>query len=220
MRNERFARQAGLIDMAKLSALPVTIIGAGAVGSFTALSLAKMGMQHIVVFDDDEVNEHNLPNQFFAIKDLGESKVGALHNQIMEFTQTIILPMAQRYENSGLMPLVITCPDNMETRKKTWEQWKAQVNTQYFIDARMGGEMAQVITIRDKTEESIKFYEERLFEDKESLELPCSERSIIYCVTMISSLICRAVKAMIQEEEAYPKEVVFGMRHMLYQKEI
>ena len=42
---------------------PVTIIGAGATGSWLALMLAKLGIQDITVYDFDVVEEHNVPNQ-------------------------------------------------------------------------------------------------------------------------------------------------------------
>ena len=42
MNETRFHRQLDLLDL-KLSSTPIAIIGAGATGSFTALTLAKMG---------------------------------------------------------------------------------------------------------------------------------------------------------------------------------
>ena len=60
----RYWRQTDIVDADRLAELPVTVIGAGATGSFITLALAKMGVRHITVYDDDTVEEHNLPNQF------------------------------------------------------------------------------------------------------------------------------------------------------------
>src|SRR5207244_2270936 len=73
----RFWRQLDLLPLERLD-VPVTVIGAGAVGSFVTLTLAKMGLRDLTVFDDDVVDVHNLPNQFYRLTDLGRPKVEAL----------------------------------------------------------------------------------------------------------------------------------------------
>jgi len=70
----RYIRQQELVDQERLSDLKVTIIGCGAVGSFSALSLCKMGVKHLTLIDPDTVNSENLPNQFFRECDLGKKK--------------------------------------------------------------------------------------------------------------------------------------------------
>ena len=62
----------------------IHIIGAGSTGSFIALNLAKMGMKNIIVYDFDKVEEPNIPNQFYRIKDVGKYKVTALKQIIKE----------------------------------------------------------------------------------------------------------------------------------------
>jgi tRNA A37 threonylcarbamoyladenosine dehydratase len=47
---------------------PVTIIGAGATGSWLAIALAKLGIDNISIWDFDKVEEHNIPNQAFGIR--------------------------------------------------------------------------------------------------------------------------------------------------------
>ena len=77
MDETRYHRQLDILDPKSMD-VPVTIIGAGATGSFTALSLAKMGIRNITIYDFDTVEEHNLPNQFYRQCDLGKRKVEAL----------------------------------------------------------------------------------------------------------------------------------------------
>ena len=62
----RFQRQLDLANPAQLK-VPITILGAGAVGSFTTLTLAKLGCSSLTVYDPDTVEVHNLPNQYFSV---------------------------------------------------------------------------------------------------------------------------------------------------------
>ena len=69
---------------------PITIIGAGATGSWLALALAKLGVEDITVWDFDIVEEHNIPNQAFGIQNIGFPKVTALQGNIKRDTNTMI----------------------------------------------------------------------------------------------------------------------------------
>ena len=44
-----FHRQLDVLDVPRLASIPITVIGAGAIGSFTVLALAKSGAERIVV---------------------------------------------------------------------------------------------------------------------------------------------------------------------------
>ena len=50
----------------------VHIIGVGAVGSFIALTLAKLGLQKLTIWDFDTVEETNVANQVYTQKDVGK----------------------------------------------------------------------------------------------------------------------------------------------------
>src|SRR3989344_2607948 len=63
----------------------INIIGAGSLGSFTALELAKMSRVlncEIRVFDFDLVEERNVGNQLYSSDDVGLLKVTALKKKI------------------------------------------------------------------------------------------------------------------------------------------
>ena len=68
----------------------VTVIGAGATGSWLVLQLANLGITDINVYDFDIVEEHNVPNQLYGIKHVGMPKVEALREIIKEYTGTEI----------------------------------------------------------------------------------------------------------------------------------
>lgn len=209
-RYNKFIRQRDIIDGTELQKGSVTIIGAGSVGSFTTLTLSKMGVGKIKVFDQDGIQDHNLPAQFYRKKDIGEWKVNALKNLISEFADTTIISRNRFYKDQKLSGVVIVVTDNMESRRNVWEQYKKQNCTSGFIEARMGAELSKLYTIKSTSPEDCDFYEKTLHTDAQSLKLPCTARTIIYNVLTISGLICRAYKALIMKEN-FPRELIFNL---------
>lgn len=67
----------------KLSKLTIGIVGLGSVGSFVAESLARMGIEKIVLIDFDKIEKHNLDRQIGALgTDIGALKVDVSKRQI------------------------------------------------------------------------------------------------------------------------------------------
>ncbi len=66
----------------KRAEFPLTICGAGAIGSLLAETLARQGFARISVIDFDRVERHNLATQAYAEGDVGVLKVKALQNRI------------------------------------------------------------------------------------------------------------------------------------------
>ncbi len=60
-----YLRQLDIIDPGKFTG-KIRVIGVGGIGSPTAIILAKMGFKRFVLMDDDTVEPHNLPSQFFV----------------------------------------------------------------------------------------------------------------------------------------------------------
>ena len=56
----------------------VHVVGCGAIGSHVIDTLINTGITRIVVYDFDDVEEHNIPNQAFLPEQVGMPKVAAL----------------------------------------------------------------------------------------------------------------------------------------------
>ncbi len=216
-----FTRQSGLVSEKSIRTKRIVLIGAGAIGSFTALALTKLGVSNITIYDEDGVSKHNLPNQFYRIGDCGKFKVNALTEIITEFNGEglAIKPKIAFYDKQVLSEITIAATDTMASRKQVFDQFCKQDGTRYLIEARMGGEIGFVYCIDKLNKAQMKCYSSRLYTDEKSTPIPCTERSIIYNILMISSLICRAFKAIINEENGYPFELIFDMRTMELYKE-
>jgi hypothetical protein len=190
---ERYGRHWGLIDVERLHTSPIKIIGTGSVGSFTCLSLVKMGAHNIEVWDDDMIDEVNISNQFYRIKDIGEYKVDALQSLISDFENVSIINHVDKHQGGDdLSGIVIVALDSMLPRKRIWNSIKGKDNVELFIDPRMGGRVARIYAVNPKT--GINEYEKTLYTDDESAPERCTERTIIYNVLGISSMICKLIE--------------------------
>ena len=145
------SRQIDLVDTEALET-PISLIGCGGIGSFTALALAKMGCGQLTVFDDDLVEEQNIPNQLYRLSDVGHLKVERLADIISAFTGIAIQARPERVQNQRLQGIVVCSVDSMEARRKIWDRsirFKASVAA--YIDARMGAEVSRIYTVLPRT---------------------------------------------------------------------
>lgn len=207
--NNIYSRQLGIIPPEQLL-FPISIIGAGSIGSWTALCLAKMGCLDIEIWDFDKVEPHNTPNQFFNRIDGGEEfkKNRLLADTISDFSHTI--PKTQEgYTDEALSSkIIISAVDNMETRKKLFEKHKG--TDKWLIDGRMGGNAIEVYVTKLDNDTQCNEYARTLFADAEALPVPCSHRSVAYNGLTIAGYISSVV-AKIAMEESYPTEMAIDM---------
>jgi len=208
----KYQRQSDIIDTAELKKTRISIVGAGSLGSFTALALGKMGIGHLQVWDDDIVDEVNFSNQFFRKQDMDILKVNALSKVVNSFTEAEYSGNIYKFSGASVVSgeILIALPDNMETRSTAYKVFLSNDKIHTFIDARAGAELMRLYVLRDKSEQTREFYEETLYDDNEAEPVKCTAQTIIYNVMLVSSFIGRAVKAVINKEE-FPKEVIFSM---------
>jgi hypothetical protein len=199
MNETRYHRQLDILDP-KLMDVPVTVIGAGATGSFTALSLAKMGVHKITVFDFDTVEEHNLPNQFYRQCDLGKPKVVALQEIIQEFEGLQINARNEKYRGQRLSGVVITCVDSMDVRLNIWKFVKDNPDVKLYIDSRMGAEVMRIYSVNPCDIYQTREYEQNLYPSSEALQERCTAKTIMYTVLSIASLLANQVKKFLMGE--------------------
>ncbi len=177
----------------------ISVVGVGAIGSFVTLVLSKMGIHKINVYDGDTIEEHNLPNQFYKLMQIGLSKTSAIKSIVGEFSDAEITENGI-VDNDTLLvsDIVILCTDSMESRKLSYD--KAKEFAKYVIDARMNGNTYRVYTVDMSKENERKLYEESLYSDENSDEGLCTEKTIIYNVAEVSSKIGNQVKKIMNGE--------------------
>lgn len=200
---------------------PITIFGAGGIGSPTAFILKKMGALRVTVYDFDKVESHNIPNQaFYKEGDVGELKIDALSKNILEFTGTSIKTVNEKItENSlgihNLEGIVIAALDTPEARRIVWNAVKINSKICLYIDGRIGGEVLQVFTIRPGQISDIEIYERNLKSKDEAAELPCSAQTIIYTPFITAGIIASKIKRWIKGEK-YSRKLTFLLNSGTY----
>ena len=199
-----YKRQSSLINISELRNNKIGIIGCGAIGSFTGITIAKMGLTKFLLVDFDKVEKHNLPNQFFTEQNIGELKTRALMNHMVSFNSDVeIHAIGKEFTPNQIKDcqIVISAVDNMEVRKSIFNACKKNKATQLFIDTRMGGLQGQIYTIDMTKNKEKKYYETTLFDNKEAVQLRCTERSIIFTVLGISSMVSNQLFKAFRNEE-------------------
>lgn len=168
---------------------PITIIGAGATGSWVALALAKLGIQDITVYDFDVIEEHNIANQAYALYDVGDTKVKALYHQIKNITETQIKIHEEKFTNQRLSGIVFLMVDSMEQRKLIWENSiKMKTAVQLLIEPRMGLDVGRVYNVEPTNLTHVKRYEDTYYTDEEAEVSACgNSMSVITSSLAIAS---------------------------------
>jgi hypothetical protein len=202
----RFARQLDVLPPSKIREA-ITIVGAGAIGSFTALALSKMGFRKLTLLDPDVVQPHNLPVQFFGESDLGTPKVEASKKLLENFGKVRVKAVQRTVgRRSSLKGLTIVAVDNMDARKTIWEGLKGNIQVPLLIEARMGLEVLRVYAVRPFDPEDASFYENTLYSSQEAVREPCTARAILYTVLAAAAEISSQVKRFVVGEP-FPKEI-------------
>lgn len=206
-------RQSGLIPEEILEK-SITIVGCGAIGSFTALALAKVGFHNIVAYDFDLVEEHNIPNQFYPLSAVGSPKVEALREMIKGFENVEIVTERMAWNGTPFeTDVVISAVDSMSMRKEIWEGVKSSPSVRLFVDGRMGGNQFEVYTVNMELSNDCRIYASTLWSDEETEQIPCTQKSVIYNVLSIASWIVNQVRLVLCLKE-YKRRIIMDLENM------
>lgn len=192
---------------------PVHIVGCGSIGTAAATTMARLGFTQFVGYDEDIVEKHNIANQFFETTDLGKLKTDALEAKLKAINPEITFEHWGFFDKEtdiqeGAIYIVGT--DNMASRTTVANAVKGQ--RCLLIDGRMGGNEGQVHAVFP-THKRFAEYQKTLYTDGEAADLLCTERSVIYTISIIGGLIGRLVLSALRKEFAY-KMVVIDMTNI------
>lgn len=208
MDEEIWRRQNGLIHPDKLK-MPILIVGAGSIGSWTALALSKLGCSDVTVMDGDTVAEHNAGSQIYKAIDSGEKKVVALTDKLRLLTDLPVFGIPHYWKSVEQLKkyaIVIAAVDTITVRRELFDAMLGQ--DRLYIDGRMAGNAIEIYTTFLADEESCKAYEGTLFEEGESVPVACSERSVVYNVFIVAGLIADLVAKQGNGEKLPPELIV------------
>ena len=169
----------------KMKGSDVLLIGAGGIGSWVALCLARIGC-NLVIYDMDTVESHNLGGQLYGHKHVGMLKTEALVDIVTDLSgKDASIAIEGRYTNDSYTNnIVVAAFDNMAGRKLAFTKWKEAVlqseNKEefLFVDGRLLAEQYQVLAV---THSNMSEYEKTLFDDTEVEEVLCTLKSTTHC---------------------------------------
>lgn len=162
---------------------PIHVIGLGGIGSALLLPLVKLGVREIHLWDDDEVEPHNVPAQLlYRRSDVGRPKVEAAAEIIESYglDVTVIQHPFWVTPSTRLEGVVLSGVDSMTSRRAIWEAIKFNPQVPLYLDGRIGGEQVQTFSVDPVDDESIDRYEPWLVSEADVVDLPCSARTIIH----------------------------------------
>lgn len=218
-KNRMYSRQLDLITPDELD-FPILVIGAGGIGSWTTLALAKMGCTNITVIDNDIVSEENIPSQLYAIDFKGVSKVEALKQEVYRKTATTITKVNNTFQiwaltHTGIdYKIIIFAVDSLVQRKEIFTYMVSQkIYTDLLIDARMAGELIRILTVDGMDTIGVINYFQTLDDSKKPYEEPCTSKAVIYNTLLCGGLIASIVKKF-AKKESIKSNIVFDITNL------
>lgn len=205
---ERTLRFNGLPWYEPIQKKKILIVGAGGIGSWTALFLSRIFENSMVkVIDFDMIEEYNLAGQFYSRNQIGKTKVGALSQSIMNNYGGYISISPMRIEDLPLTDLIrfdyiVSAVDNMQTRKYIFDVVSSLKNTKFIpiIDGRLLAESYQILTV--SLPELLEQYKITLFQDGDVADLACSAKATTHCGASIAADITGLIINMVTNEDA------------------
>ena len=207
-------RHMELFDADKFNT-PIHVIGAGATGSWLVMQLAKLGITNIHVWDFDVVEEHNVPNQIFGIKDIGKAKVHALAERVEHDTGLEIDAYNKAYEGQRLFGIVFMMIDTMDLRKKFWlENVKMKSAVKHYIEPRMGLDMARIYNVDPMNIAHHKAYEATLYSDEEAEVSACGTSMSVITTAMTTASYCvRQLINFVANDDLIDNELLLDVKY-------
>ena len=190
----RFKNQDGIIKPDLLASKSFVVVGAGAIGSFFTMTLAKMGAREIVVYDDDRIANHNIANQMYPMLHVGRTKTDALADVVRSYSGETIHTIPHKWDGQ-VAEYVVSCVDSMAARSEIYA--KAKAAGSIYLDGRMGAEVIRAYCIDTRSPEQCAFYERTLYTDAAAEEARCAVKSIIYTVLVVSGILLDMVRRQI-----------------------
>lgn len=216
----------------KVKTLPVTIVGAGGIGSWTALLLSKMGMS-VDIIDKDNFDTVNIAGQIFNVRRAsGRNKAEEVATLCTEFVPTArvrgyranIDPENIIYVINESSRIFICAVDNMAARKLIYNRWCESVaeapleekENYLFIDGRLAAEAYQVYAITGTNERAKLRYMQEFFSDEEADELACSFKQTAYMAALLAGRIANNIANFASPKDGIPRVVPFYVEYEAY----
>ena len=212
----------------KVKETQACIVGAGGIGSWTAVLLAKMGMT-FSIFDDDNFEPVNIAGQLFLLKRRTVNKAYAVAELCANMVpESHVYAAGVKVDEHNIMEVVkpsikiiISAVDNMATRTFLFNSWVELLKTlpvedrknYLFIDGRLTAESYQLYSLVGNRERAIIRYRSELFTDAEADALVCSFKQTAFTAALLSGRIANNIVNFCSPEDGIPRAVPFFIEY-------
>jgi molybdopterin/thiamine biosynthesis adenylyltransferase len=200
----------------------VDVIGCGATGSRVVLSLAKLGIENIHVWDYDIVEPHNIANQVFGLSNIGQLKVQAMSEIVKSQTGVDIHIHNEKVDGTQRFgDYVFLLVDTMSARKEIFEKsLKYKTSTKLMIETRMGADSGRAYVINPIKSQHIKGWENTWYPDTDVEVSACGASiSVGPTAEIISGLavwqLVRSVAIDNGYDDVLDNEIIISLRSMM-----
>lgn len=189
-KQDRFSRQADIVNSEKLSMLNAYVIGVGAIGRQVALQLTAIGAPSITLIDPDIVEDTNVVTQGYFEEDAESAvlKVVATSRMCRLISKDVRIDLVHHNAPCPMRVLdpavVFCCVDSMKARAEIFKDVSSWKPKPLFIDGRMTAEVCRVLVANPTIENSWNGYTRTLFSDAASYAAPCTAKATIYCANI------------------------------------
>lgn len=196
------------------STIPLTIIGAGAVGSWTALALAKAGCRKIMLYDGDQVAAANVSAQLYGPGDVGLPKASAIAAHLARLTDATVFATSRDWRNDPLRGLVIAATDTMVSRQAIYTAVRDRPIVVALCDVRLGHTarhqpVGVQYTIDPASILDQEFYESTLHTDATAEQAGCTTLTTPALAMLAASLVTSQVQRILAGEP-WQRQIAFG----------
>lgn len=171
------------------------IIGAGGIGSWTALMLGRLGLDTTII-DFDSVSKVNMSGQFYKAKDVNKYKTNCVEINVNEFlTSPAVRGLNIKYDREYIkledFSFIILAVDNFETRDEVFKDWYSNKNTSILYDARMSAEFFDLYTLnyQELTHDQFTEYETSLESLKSLKDDDCTYKQTSHVAAILAGTI-------------------------------
>lgn len=189
-----------LVNIDKLTNMKVFMLGAGSIGSFAAISMAKMGIINCSIVDFDSVEIHNQANQIYNWHQAGKLKISCLksiidqyskNNWNWNFTKDKLDTIENVSQYANGCNIIISAVDNMDARQLLFNYCIEKASSiDMFIDARIGAVQSECYAIQPFMPEEVEEFTKNNLDNSSTMpDIKCTEKSIIFPVMWTSSWI-------------------------------
>ena len=188
----QFARFKGAEWFDYLRNHDVIIGGAGGIGSWLSLLLARIGC-NIYIFDPDLFEAHNMSGQLVQKSDLNKMKAGVAKSIAELFANNPNVEALGKYTKESIAcPIMFSAFDNMEARKVMFQNWCNQVtdenrNQCVFIDGRLLAQDYQIFCVLPNTSMIQEYKTIHLFNSSEVEKVDCTYKQTSHSAAGIAS---------------------------------